>query len=132
MAIPLEGSIVARREAPLHVQIRLTKRPDAVPDRNGGEVAIEGEVVNVFRGQGLAAPGSLITFQLWVCRAGAEPTDRAFAYEDALAQASHLEAFLYGRPPTCRLAAYEFELLDGPTPEPTLTVEELERLRWGM
>jgi hypothetical protein len=132
VTIPLEGSIIARRDAPLHVQIRLTNRPEKVPEPNGGEVPINGEVVKVFRGQALASPGSLITFQLWVCGPGAEPTGRAFVYFDALAQAIYLEAFLYGRPPQCRLAAYEFELLDEPTPAPTLTVEELERLRWGM
>jgi hypothetical protein len=43
-------------------------------------------------------------------------------------EATHLEAYLYGTPPGCTLAGYEFELLRGWTPEPKMTVRELEEL----
>jgi hypothetical protein len=44
--------------------------------------------------------------------------------------ASHIEAYLTGNPPLCRLAAYEFTLLSAPTNEPVMSVQQLERLMW--
>jgi hypothetical protein len=128
MAIPLEGRIGVRRDAPLHVQLRLTNKPEKIPEPSD-EVSIHGYVVKVFRGENLASVGELITFRLWVvCRPGDIPTGPAYVYYDALMNARHLEAFLYGASPHCRLGAYEFKLMGEPTQEPTMTVEELERL----
>ena len=37
-----------------------------------------------------------------------------------------MEAYRHGSPPECKLAGYEFSVIDAPSEEPTLTVEELE------
>jgi hypothetical protein len=39
-----------------------------------------------------------------------------------------MEAYLHGTPPECELAAYEFSVIDAPSEQPYLTVEELENL----
>jgi hypothetical protein len=43
-------------------------------------------------------------------------------------QATHIEAYLYGSPPDCKLAAYEFAILSAPTDEPSMTDAQLEEL----
>lgn len=125
MSIPFEGRVQARRGAQLHVQLKLTSIPARCPNR---EVDIEGRVINVFRGQALLQPGALVSFPIWVVRRGGEPTGPAFVYHDALVAASHVEAYLEGTPPSCRLAAYEFTLLQAPTPIPAMSVDDLERM----
>jgi hypothetical protein len=121
-----EGRIAVRRDAPLHVQIELAPfSPDLRP-RSG--VEIQGHVVRVFRGDGLTKPGDFLSFDLWVCEEGDEPTGPAFVYYKDLLAASHLEAYLFGTPPKCMLGAYEFTLLDGPTLDPRMSVQELVEL----
>jgi hypothetical protein len=122
MAIADEGRLAARREAPLHVQIELVGIPTPCPD---GPVSIRGRVVTVFRGRSLATAGTVIEFPLWVVRAD-EPTGPAFVYCDDLAKATHMELFLYGHPPRCKLAAYEFALIPGPSATPVLSIADLQ------
>jgi hypothetical protein len=126
MTIPLEGRLHQRRTAPFHVQLELEK-PHAikwVPD----EIRIHGRAVRVFRTDGRLAAGDHLTFPLWVCRPRDEPTGQAYIYFDDLMTASYLEAYLWGTPPDCELAAYEFRVIRAPSEEPTLTLRELEEL----
>jgi hypothetical protein len=39
-----------------------------------------------------------------------------------------MEAYLYGTPPDCELAAYEFEIITAPSEQPTMNVEQLKEL----
>ena len=122
--MPFEARVRARREAPLHVQLRLTGVPTQCP-KPADEVPIEGCVVQVFRGQGFVEPGATIRFPLWICTKGDEPTGPAYVYHDALLAASHIEAYLYGTPPECQVAVYEFVLLEAASQHPMLSVNDL-------
>ena len=94
--------------------------------RDGGETRVQGQAIRVFRTDGRLAVGDRVAFRLWVCREGDIPTGPAYIYYDAFVEATYLEAYLHGTPPECELAAYEFRVIDAPSDEPTLTVEELE------
>ena len=122
MAIALEGRVKARREAQLHVQLELINLPAGCPE---SVVSIQGRITTVFRGQALARPGSVVEFPLWVCSSDNEPTGPAFVYYDRLMAATHMEAYLYGSPPKCKLAAYEFALIGGPSTTPVLSESDL-------
>jgi hypothetical protein len=89
-------------------------------------VALAGEVVTVFRGHALVTPGASVVFFLWVCRRGDEPTGPAFVHFDKLAAATHIEAYFYGAPPACQVAAYEFVLLNGASETPAMSASDLE------
>ena len=126
MAIPLEGRLIGRRTAPFHVQLELEKPQDI--QRVAGDITVQGRAVRVFRTDGRLAVGDRLAFALWVCRPGDEPTGRAYIYYDDFITATYLEAYLYGNPPACKLAAYEFSVIPFPSEEPTLTPRELEEL----
>lgn len=117
MTMGLEGRVLARRTAPFHVQLELTSVPAECPNQ---EVRIEARIVCVFRGEELLQPGSLLSFPLWVCNEGREPTGPAFVYHQALVTASYMEAYLDGTPPQYRVAAYEFTLLSEPSTLPIM------------
>jgi hypothetical protein len=123
--IALVGRLRARREAPLHVQLELLPF-SAQPLRLDREVSIEGRVVETFRGRDLAKPGDHLSFDLWVCDRRDGPDGPSFVHYKRLMEATHLEAYLYGRPPRCQLAAHEFRLLRERSATPTMSVEELE------
>ena len=40
----------------------------------------------------------------------------------------YIEAYFYGNPPECELAAYEFKVIDVPSDIPTLTVGQIKDL----
>jgi hypothetical protein len=124
MAIPLEGRLEWRRTAPFHVQLELEKPQDIqrLPD----DIEVRGRAVRVFRTDGRLAVGDRCGFTLWVCRAGDEPTGPAYMYYDDFVTASYVEAYLYGNPPKCELAAYEFTVISAPSDEPILTARELD------
>lgn len=124
MAIPLEGRLKCRRTAPFHVQLEVEKPQDVqgVP----GDRQIQGRAVRVFRTDGRLAAGDRLRFELWVCREGDEPTGPAYIHFDDFMTARFMEAYLYGDPPECKLAAYEFSVISAPSDEPTLTPRELE------
>ena len=67
-----------------------------------------------------------MSFEVFVCRRGKEPTGPAYIYFDQFARARHIEAYLGGSPPDCELAGHEFEIIEAPTDEPTLTIENLK------
>jgi hypothetical protein len=94
MAISIEGRLAARLTAPFHIQMALDTR--AV---ERGRAQIAGKVVRVFRTDGRLAEGSGVSFEIWVCRPGDEPTGPADIYDDALAKAGFIEAYLRGTPP---------------------------------
>jgi hypothetical protein len=123
MAIAPWGRAKARREAPLHLQLELTNVPAHCPE---SVVPIRGRVVTVFRGQALAALGSVIEFPVWVCSRDKVPTGPAFIEFASLMGATHIELYLYGTPPECKLAAYEYELLGAPSATPVLSATNLE------
>ena len=114
----------ARREAPIHVQVKLTDLPATDPD---GFARVGGEVVRVFRGETALRHGASIEFRLWMCRRGREPTGPAYAYYEDLVAKGYMEAYLEGSPPDCRLVAYEFCLLSEPSDDPRLRVDDLDR-----
>jgi len=72
--------------------------------------------------------GDRVAFALYVCRAGDEPTGPAYIYCDDFKAARYMEAYLFGDPPECKLAAYEFNVIRTPSDEPTLTSRQLEKL----
>jgi hypothetical protein len=123
MAISLEGRLAWRREAPFHIQIAVETHTVV-----RGEAQIAGKVVRVFRTDGCLEEGNDIAWTIWVCRPGDEPTGPAYIYEEVLARASFIEAYLCGTPPNCELAAYEFTLVDAPSEQPVMGPAELEEL----
>ena len=52
----------------------------------------------------------------------------AYIYHDDLAGAAFMEAYLYGAPPSCELAAYEFAVVGATTDQPTMSPADLEKL----
>ena len=126
MAIPLEGRLKSRQTAPFHIQLELEKPQDI--HTVSGDVQVHGRAVRVFRTDGRVAVGDRLGFALWVCRAGDEPTGPAYIYYDDFTTANFMEAYLYGDPPECKLAAYEFNVIRTPSDEPTLTPHELEEV----
>jgi hypothetical protein len=123
MAISVQGRLAARREAPFHIQMAVEARSVM-----RGEAQIAGKVVRVFRTDGRLEEGDAITWAIWVCRPGDEPTGPAYIYADDLERVSFIEAYLRGTPPACDLAAYEFTLIDAPTERAVLSPAELEEL----
>ena len=123
MAIHMQGRLMAREQAPFHLQMTLGSRTN-----HRGESELVGTVVRVFRTDGRLLEGDEVSFPIYICRPGDEPTGLAYIYEDALARAAFVEAYLFGTPPSCQLAAYEFMLINGPTDQPVMNVEELEQL----
>ena len=121
----VEGRLSARRSAPFHVQLELATLPTPrMPTR----VHIEGRVVRIFRGDASLQLGAHVSFPLWICERGDEPTGPAYVYYKELSSASHMEAYLYGTPSQCDLAAYEFVLLDRASSEASMGVQDLEKL----
>lgn len=113
-----------RRQAPLHVQIELSKAP--WPEFNGTkrpgspEVRIGGAIVRVFRDASLVSVGDRVWFPIWICQRGDEPTGPAYLYEEDLRRKRYIEAYLHGDPPACELVGYECLLLEAPSLEPRL------------
>ena len=126
MTIGLEGRVKGRMTAPYHVQFQLDKK--AEPLKVPSDIVLCGQVVRVFRSDGRLGRGDRVGFKIWVCQPGDEITGPAFIHHDAFMQASYIEAYLYGTPPDCNLAAYEFAVLSAPTDEPSMTVAQLEEL----
>ena len=126
MTIPLEGRLKGRQTAPFHGQLELEKSEDF--DALLGERRIYGRTVRVFRSDGRVSVGDRLGFALWVCHPGDIPTGPAFIFFDDLKPARYMEAYLYGDPPECELAAYEFTVIRTPSDEPTLTPRQLEEL----
>jgi hypothetical protein len=126
MSIPLSGRLHWRQKAPFHVQLKLEKPSDQLPAMS--VVEVEGRVVRMFRSDGRLGLGDSVAFKLWVCLPGDEPTGPAYIYHDAFVRATHMEIYLYGNPPKCEVAAYEFAVISGPSDQPTLTIQELEEL----
>ena len=125
MSIPIEGRLKWRQTAPFHIQLELTNNQN-MPFKLG-EVRVQGQVVSVFRTDGRLTDGDQIVFKLWVCREGDEPTGPAYVYYDDFMHMVYMEAYLYGNPPECELAAYEFCPISAPSDEPILTAEDLEK-----
>ena len=124
--IPFEGRVKWRMTAPYHVQLQLERK--SAPSRVPSEMVVQGHVVRVFRGDGLVAPGDLVAFRLWICQPGDEPTGPAFIYYEPFMHATHIEAYLHGTPPDCKLAGYEFEVIRAPSDKPIMSVGQLQEL----
>jgi len=117
----------ARRAAPIHVQVELTALPEAIPDL--AEITMAGSVVAVFRGPSNLQVGSSVSFPIWVCHPGSEPTGPPFVYRDDLTRLRYVEAYLSGEPPNCRLVGYECQLISTSSlyPQLPLGLEDIER-----
>lgn len=126
MAIGLEGHLRARREAPYHVQVKIIERPVHV--ETTGSVFISCRVVRVFRTAGdLDVDGSVsFTLPVYLEREGM-PTGPFYLPYRTFVKASHLEVYLEGTPPHCRVACEEFCVVDNISRTPVLRLEELER-----
>jgi hypothetical protein len=125
MAIPFEGQLQMRRTAPFHVQLELETPHEIQP--MAGERDVRGRAIRVFRTDGRLTVGDRLTFTIWVCNRGDEPTGPAYMYFDTFATAKYMEVYLCGNPPSYTLAAYEFSVIRAPSDEPTLTTQDLER-----
>jgi len=119
----LYDRVGARRDARFHVQVKLTDLP-AAPTND--YVRIGGAVIRVFRGETTLKFGDSVSFTLWVCSRGKEPTGPAYVYFEDLIGMGNVEAYLTGKPPDCDVVGYEFILLREPSEKPTLTAEDLE------
>ena len=126
MAIALEGRLHWRMTAPYHVQLQLDKETE--PLRVPSTIVVQGTVVRVFRSDTRLSCGDRVGFKIWICQPGDEPTGPAFVYCKPFMQATHVEVYLHGNPPSCELAAYEFALISVPTDQPTMSVAELQDL----
>ena len=126
MSIALEQRIWWRKIAPFHVQLELEKSHCVTSI--SGETRVQGRAIRVFRTDGLVAAGDRIAFRIYVCEPGDEPIGPACIYFDEFMRATHMEVYLDGTPPECELAAYEFSVIDAPSDQPNLTIEELENL----
>src|SRR3954452_13496357 len=117
-----EGRLHWRRAAPFHIHIEILK--DSTQPREPTEVEIHGRAVRIFRTDGRLKSGDNISFYLWVCRPGDEPTGPAYIYYDDFIQATHIEVYLHENPPRCELD--EFTVLHGASDEPVMSVAQLE------
>jgi hypothetical protein len=117
--------VAARRNARFHVQIKLTGLPEIPPEH---PVQLRGDVARVFRGADTLKPGDPISFTVWVCSRGLEPTGPPFVMHDALLRFGILEAFLDGEPPDCELVGYEFEVVADFSEHPVLPLKEPDRV----
>ena len=122
----LYDRIAARRNAPFHVQVELTDLPTDPPENY---VRIGGAVVRVFRSDGTLNFGDSVSFEVWVCSRGKEPTGPRYVYHQDLVGMGHVEAYLDGKPPDCGFVGYEYTLVPGPSEQPTLTLGELNAAR---
>jgi hypothetical protein len=111
----------ARRNATLHIQIRLTDVPATPPE---DYARIGGAVVRVFHAEIPLEFEAPVSFVVWVCSKGKEPTGPAYVYHENLLHMGYVEAFLNGKPPNYHLVGYEFTLIGEPSDEPMLTVGE--------
>jgi hypothetical protein len=126
MSISLQGCVEWRRTAPYHVQLELERETEPLhPPR---EVQIQGRVVRIFRSDGRLGSGDRVAFSLWVCQPGDEPTGPAYIYFEHFIRANYMEVYLSGNPPACTLAGYELAVIDTPSEQPTMTVQQLEEL----
>jgi hypothetical protein len=118
----LYDGVAARRDAPFHVQVKLTDLPAVTPN---DYVRIGGAVIRVFRGETTLKFGDSVSFTLWVCDRGKEPTGPPYVYFEDLIGMGNVEAYLDGKPPDCDVVGYEFTVLREPSEKPTLTVGDL-------
>ena len=130
MAIPLESHLEARRQAPYHVQVEIVNRP--VHLDTTGSVTIKCRVGRVFRTTAALEVGGTVSFKLpvYLEREGM-PTCPFYLPYRRYVKAVHLEVYLEGTPPQCRVACEEFCIIDGFSETPVLNVEELERFKSG-
>ena len=122
--IPLKGSLHWRKTAPFHVQLELQN--GARQFERDGQYELSGRVVRVFRTDGRLSLGDNVEFAIWVCRPENAPPGPPAVYREKITKATHIEIYLYGSPPKCAIAGYEFEILNAPTHEPVMTVAQLE------
>ena len=115
----LYDRVGARRDAPFHVQVKLTDLPAVSPE---DYVRIGGVVVRVFRGSMILKLGDSLSFVVWVCSKGREPTGPPYVYHQDVVGMGHIEAYLGGKPPDCVLVVYEFTMMTEPSDEPKLTI----------
>jgi len=101
MAIGQEGRVRARKDAPYHVQLELENNQEVqgLPV----QTQVEGRVIRVFRSDGRLVSGDHVTFDIWLCQKGDEPTGPAYIYYEQFLRASHMEVYLLGDPPECTL-----------------------------
>ncbi len=120
MAMPPYAYMEAKRDADLHIQLRIESRASLTDDL--GEVLVKGTVVRVFRGKGVKV-GDEIGFDLKVYRPPEEPMPDAGGWvtEEALEGMEYLEIFLDGLENSFRVSA-EGSLhfrIEGPSKKPT-------------
>ena len=130
MSISLEGRNWWRKTAPFHVQLELQKSRHERSALSDGRV--EGRAIRVFRTDGRLAAGDYVAFRIWFCEPGDEPTGPAYIYFDDFLRATHMEVYLHGTPPHYELAAYEFRVIDAPSEQPQMNVEELHEDALGI
>ena len=90
---------------------------------------VAGQVVRVFRSDGSLSLGQDVTFAVNVCQRG----DRivpgpSFLFYDNFIRASHMEVFLEGSPPKCKVAMDECIVLEAPTTRPQIPASRLKYL----
>ena len=97
-----------------------------LPSTFPGEAKVRARVGAVFRGKDSLPKGSTIEFEVSVLRSMDEmPTGPVcWMLAECLREGRWLEAFLNGHPPHCSVAMWQSEPIDGPTPEPRISLAE--------
>ncbi|MEG4590048.1 hypothetical protein QUA54_33255 [Microcoleus sp. MOSTC5] len=86
-------------------------------------LCIKGKVVCIFRGRRSIRIGDSVEFDVAV---EGEPyilrtSGILWLNYSNLLQANYMEVFLNGKPPNCSIALYQYELIEAPTKNPTLS-----------
>ena len=111
----------ARLKARYHIQAAFTASEVAQTPEH---FPVIGRAVRVFRGDGSLVLGDEIRFSLPVFRPADDLPDGGDFWTplSRYQAATHIEAFMDGRPPCLTLANSQYELINGPTDLPQMDV----------
>jgi hypothetical protein len=115
----------ARRVAPFHVQLELLTRRSTAPER-GRQITLRGPIVRLFRGTPILSLGDELSFDIWLCNPGGEPTGLPYVYYDDLVRLPYVETYLSGKPPDCDIVCYEFQFIPAPSDSPYVPADSAD------
>ena len=120
MVLPASEYRHARRDAEFHVQVELTEVPSTAD--TPCEISVCAKVVQIFRARRPLHLGDAVKFSVAVNRPGDEMPAGGTLWIDYDNLASHrfMEVFLDGDPPDCRVALWQYQLLDSASEEPKM------------
>ena len=124
----------ARRRARFHAQLEIEEVSEKGPGPGWAGIAlVRGRVRQIFRGQESLRLGDSAHFEVWVYSVGDKglPRGNEIGVErDSVAAHKHVEVFLNGDPPACRLVGTGFKAIDAPSRRPHLFMPSLLHCWW--